>query len=93
MNECSLNCTLCNRVKELTFHHLIPVTLHNNKWFIKKFGKVYMIMLGIMLCKDCHDYIHKIFKPKKLGRELNTESLLRDNEEMSKFISYIKKQK
>ena len=87
------NCNLCNRIKHLTFHHLIPVTLHKNKWFKKHFDKMDMSTRGIMLCKDCHDYIHKIFKPKELGKHFNTEEKLRQNEKIAKFIAFVKKKK
>ena len=87
------NCKLCNRVKSLTFHHLIPVTLHKNKWFKKHFDKMDMSTRGIMTCKDCHRYIHDIFKPKELGKYFNTEELLRTNEKIAKFITFVKKKK
>jgi hypothetical protein len=86
-------CKLCERLKRLTFHHLIPVTLHKNKWFKKHFDKMDMHTRGLMLCKDCHDYIHDTFKPKKLGRYLNTEEKLRNNKLMAKFIAFVKKKK
>ncbi len=48
---------------------------------------------GLMICKDCHDYIHKIFKPKELGKYLNTEKKLRENEKIAKFIIFVRKKK
>jgi len=32
-------CELCGRENVLTFHHLIPVTLHKNKWFKKNYTR------------------------------------------------------
>lgn len=87
------NCQLCNRVKGLTFHHFIPVTLHKNKWFKKNFDKIVMTTGGMMLCDDCHKYIHDTFKPKELGRYFNTEEKLRQNDKIAKFIKFIKKKK
>lgn len=87
------NCKLCNRVKPLTFHHLIPVTLHKNKWFKKHFDKMDMSARCIILCKDCHYYIHNIFKPKELGKHFNTEEKLRENEKIAKFITFVRKKK
>ena len=87
------NCKLCNRVKHLTFHHLIPVTLHKNKWFKKHFDKMDMTTLGIMICRDCHLFLHRTFKPKELGRELNAEEKLRANKKVSKFITFVRKKK
>ncbi len=87
------NCKLCNRVKALTSHHLIPVTVHKNKWFKKNFDRLDMKTRRLMICKDCHDYIHKILKPKELGRYFNTEKKLRENEKIAKFIVFAKKKK
>ena len=87
------HCKLCNRIKHLTFHHLIPVTLHKNKWFKKNFDKMAMTTEGIMLCKDCHRYLHSTFKPKDLGKYFNTAEKLRQNEKIVKFINFIKKKK
>jgi len=87
------NCELCNRVKRLTFHHFIPVTLHKNKWFKKNFDKMQMATEGMMLCRDCHRYIHDTFKPKELGKYYNTEEKLRQDEKIAKFITFVKKKK
>jgi len=86
-------CKLCNRVRPLTFHHLIPVILHKNKWFKKNFDKMEMTTQGIMICRDCHMYIHDTFKPKEIGREFNTEDKLRANEKVSKFINFVRKKR
>lgn len=93
MRQYVSNCKLCNRVKVLTFHHLIPVTLHKNKWFKKHFDKMDLKTRGLMICKDCHGYIHKTFKPKELGKHFNTEEKLRKNEKIAKFIIFVKKKK
>jgi hypothetical protein len=93
MKQYVSNCKLCNRVKVLTFHHLIPVTLHKNKWFKKHFEKMDLKTRGLMICKDCHSYIHKIFKPKELGKYYNTEEKLRENEKIAKFIIFVRKKK
>lgn len=48
---------------------------------------------GLMLCDDCHDYIHNTYTAKELGRELNTAEALRDNEKIAKFIKFVRKKK
>ena len=61
-------CDLCGRVNVLTFHHLIPVCLHKNKWFKKNFTREEM-QSGIAVCKyDCHREIHNLITEKELGR-------------------------
>ncbi len=48
---------------------------------------------GIDLCRDCHDYIHKTWTAKEIGKNMSTEDTLRYNEKMVKFITFIKKKK
>lgn len=47
----------------------------------------------IMLCDDCHNYIHNTYTAKELGRELNTVEALRNDEKIAKFIKFIRKKK
>ncbi len=85
-------CELCGREKELSFHHLIPVTLHKNKWFKKNYTKDEMNK-GVYLCKlDCHKEIHKIITEKELGRSFNTLEKLLRHPKIIKYLKYIKKQ-
>jgi len=87
------NCGFCNRIKELTFHHYIPKTLHNNKLFRKLYDRKYMQNHGIDLCDDCHRAIHTFFTEKELGKYYNTKDKLFATEKVRKFIKWIKKQK
>lgn len=87
------NCKLCNRVKWLGFHHLIPRTCHSNKWFKKNFTKKELTESGLDICKDCHKFIHKTWEPKELGRDFNTFKKMNDDERIKKFVKYIKKKK
>jgi 5-methylcytosine-specific restriction endonuclease McrA len=57
-------CALCGRVRPLSFHHLIPRTLHRNKWFRKNFDAMDMRSRGIELCKECHEFIHQRYGQK-----------------------------
>lgn len=43
-------CELCNREKELSFHHLIPKTLHSKNYFKKKYKHQFMANNGLYLC-------------------------------------------
>lgn len=86
------NCRLCNRVKYESIHHLIPVSMHRKKMFIRKFGKKEMRERKAVLCRDCHQHIHKTYDEKYLALNLNTvESLLQD-EKIKKFLGFIRKQ-
>jgi len=86
-----MKCELCGRENVLTFHHLIPVTLHKNKWFKKNFTRDEM-REGINICKnDCHKQIHKLIPEKEMGKYYNTLSKLLNHSKVKKYIKWIKK--
>jgi len=85
-------CELCDRENELTFHHLIPVCLHKNKWFKKNYTREEMAK-GINVCKhDCHREIHNVISEKELGRSFNTLEKLLRHPKIKKYVKYIKNQ-
>jgi len=85
-------CELCGRENVLTFHHLIPVCLHKNKWFKKNFSREEMAR-GINVCKyDCHREIHNVISEKELGRSFYTLDKLLRYPKIKKYVKYIQKQ-
>lgn len=85
-----MKCELCERDNDLTFHHLIPVTLHKNKWFKKNFTREQM-REGINICKDdCHKQIHKLISEKDMGKYYNTKEKLLNHLQVKKYIKWIK---
>lgn len=90
-NDNSPGCSLCGREKPLTFHHLIPRKCHRNKWFQKNFDKMDMKTRGIEVCRDCHRHIHVSFTEKELGRHYNTREALLEQEEIKKFVEWVRK--
>lgn len=85
-------CELCDRENELTFHHLIPRSVHKNKWFKSRYDKD-ELQRGIYICKhDCHKEIHRRFDAKLLGRELNTKEKILNEYGMTRYIRWVKKQ-
>ena len=86
-------CELCNRgPMPLTFHHLIPSTLHSNAWFKKNFTKDQM-QEGVNICQMCHNGIHQLVDEKVLGREYNTKEKLLTHEGVFKHIEWVSKRK
>jgi len=82
-------CELCGRVRDLTFHHLIPRTTHRNKWFRKNFTREQMNS-GLDLCQDCHSAVHRLIpSEKELGRSYNTREALLAHEELGKFVAWV----
>lgn len=87
-------CPICTRDEiELTVHHLIPKTLHQNEWFLKRYTLEEMQKSKLDVCRLCHSKIHYIEKEKVLGREYNTLEKILEHEEIKKFIPFAKKQK
>ncbi len=88
-------CSLCNRITKrgTTEHHLIPRTCHSNKWFKKRFTREQMSET-VDVCRDCHKAIHRLIPDEKeLGRSYNTLEGLRSHEEISKFLTWVRRQK
>lgn len=86
-------CELCGRTRTLTFHHLIPRSVHSKKRYINKFGKSEMRDRGILLCHHCHNGLHDLFDEKTLADKLNTRELLLENSKVKKHIEWVRKQK
>lgn len=86
-------CELCGSSHDyLNFHHLIPRTLHNNKWFRKHYSREYMGNHGIWICKSyCHKQIHVFITEKDMGYNYNTLELLLTHPEVKKYIEWRRK--
>ena len=84
----SPRCALCGRAERLTFHHLIPRTLHSNKWFKRNFTRERMNS-GVELCRDCHSAVHRFASEKELGRHYNTLELLRSHPQIERFAAWV----
>ena len=83
-------CELCEQEEELYFHHLVPRTVHTNKWFKKNYTREQM-NTGIDVCKLCHKHIHITIDNKLLGKNFNTKELLIADERILKFINWRKR--
>jgi len=83
-----MTCALCQRDIPLTFHHLVPRTLHSRKWFKKTFSKE-ELSSGIDVCCDCHDAIHRFIPEKLLGTNYNTLDKLLSHDKVSNFVRWV----
>ena len=85
------HCQLCGRERDrLTRHHLIPNTVHSNKWFKSRFSKE-ELLATIGVCRDCHMNIHKLIDEKEMGKNHNTVETLLANEKVAGFVEWIAK--
>lgn len=69
-------CEVCGADEVDSEHHLIPRTVHKNKWFKKNYTRD-ELHTTIGVCKSCHRAIHNIAANKVLGREYNTLAKLK----------------
>lgn len=84
-------CQLCERrVSATTRHHLIPRTLHANKWFKKRFSRE-ELHATVDLCRDCHRQIHQFFTPKELGRTYHSLEKLLADARMQRFVEWLRR--
>ena len=86
------NCELCNREKQLTFHHLIPKKNLKITYIKKKYSSININTYGIKICKDCHKMIHKLIPHKSLALEYNSKEKLQNHSDLKKFILWVKTQ-
>ena len=78
-------CELCQRdCPKLTEHHLVPRQQTKRKK--QDPGPTTDI------CAPCHKQIHTLFTNKELARKLNTVDRLRSHPNMTKFLTWIRKQ-
>ncbi|MEM7104155.1 MAG: hypothetical protein AAF502_13540 [Bacteroidota bacterium] len=84
-------CELCLRkVSSTTKHHLIPRTVHKNKWFKKNYSKE-QFHTTVDLCKPCHSQIHRFIPEKEMAKNFNTLDLLRSHPKVSNFLEWMVK--
>jgi len=84
---------MCSREETcLTFHHLIPRTLHSKKWYQKRYSKE-ELNRGVDICEDCHEALHDFITEKDLGKEYNTLELLMTHPKVVNFTTWVSKQK
>jgi len=80
-------CELCQLEPATSFHHLIPRTLHSNRWFKKNYTRDEM-RRGIDVCRRCHRAIHEFVREKELGRNFNTKQRLLEQPDVAKYIAW-----
>lgn len=84
-----MQCQLCEReVPTTTRHHLIPRTVHKNKWFKKNYT-FEEFHTTVDLCRDCHKEIHRLIPHKEMGRSYNSIALLKNHPKVNKFIAWL----
>jgi len=89
IGECT--CELCGRiVDEVTKHHLIPRTRHANKKNKREFDRTEVRTRLALFCRPCHKQVHAVLTEKQLEREYNNLESLKAQQEIAKFVDWIK---
>jgi len=85
-------CHLCElECERYTDHHLIPKTVHSNKWFQKKYTREQKNKT-ISVCRECHHAIHNLIPSEKvLGRKYNSIQDLKSNDKIKKYLKWVKR--
>ncbi|TDL23483.1 hypothetical protein BD410DRAFT_162826 [Rickenella mellea] len=85
-------CEICERAIPLTYHHLIPRSVHD-KVLKRKWHPESMINSVAWLCRQCHSAVHGVASNEKLAREYYTVELLLGREDIQKWKKYAAKQR
>ncbi len=85
-------CPTCQRITNLTFHHLIPRKVHRRAHFKKNFSRQ-ELNLGIDLCRTCHSGIHRKFDEMTLAKQYRSLDALKSDIELERFFDWVAKQR
>ena len=84
-------CALCERDHPLTYHHLIPRTLHRKRWAKVRFSAD-ALQAGIWVCRDCHDAIHRFISHRELAESHRSVEALLGHEQVGRFVRWVRTQ-
>ena len=86
-----MNCSLCGMEEAFNRHHLIPRTVHSNKWFKKNFTREEM-NATVPVCGGCHGMVTAL-DPKELGRNHNTVEKLLEHPTVASYVAWKRRKK
>ena len=82
-------CALCGRPERLTRHHLIPRTRHRNRRIRRQYRLEDLQKAVALLCRPCHNHVHRVLSEKDLERDYNTLDALQGHPEIARFVAWI----
>ncbi|KAH9938889.1 uncharacterized protein BXZ73DRAFT_44453 [Epithele typhae] len=86
-------CEICGRAVPLTYHHLVPRSVHT-KARKRKWHAEGMLNAVAWLCRPCHSAVHGVVASNEaLAREYYTVELLLQREDIQKWRKYAAKQR
>ncbi|KAJ6589455.1 hypothetical protein B0H19DRAFT_923850 [Mycena capillaripes] len=85
-------CEICERQVPLTYHHLIPRSMHT-KVLKKKWHPTSMLNSVAWLCRPCHTVVHQVATNEDLAQNYYTVSLLLQRDDIQRWGKYASKQR
>lgn len=85
-------CPLCERLVDLTFHHLIPKKLHRRTRFKKSYSKAELNQ-GVFVCRLCHNGIHDHYDEMTLAKKFGTFAKIKADPNIQRHAEWVARQK
>ena len=85
-------CLCCCRLTWLTFHHLIPRKMHRRSHFKKHYTKN-ELAAGVMICRQCHNGIHRFYDEMTLAKSFSSLTALRSDPSLAEYFAWVARQK
>lgn len=85
-------CPCCSRDTWLTFHHLIPRKVHRRSHFKKHYDKA-TLAAGVMVCRQCHNGIHRYYDEMTLAKSFATLENIKADPALTEYFNWVAKQK
>lgn len=82
-------CATCDRTRPLSFHHLVPRTLHGGRWCRKRFTRDDK-RRGVEVCHDCHDAFHRLAGARELAECCDNVQALRAHARIGPVIEALR---
>ncbi len=86
------NCATCGRAVPLTFHHLIPRKLHRRAHYRRHYDRE-ALNRGILVCRRCHNGIHKRYDETTLAKHFASIESLRSDPDLARHFAWVARQK
>lgn len=86
-------CALCEQPVPLSFHHLVPRRVHAQRWARARDDAHMLNVLGIWICRPCHDFLHAQFSERELGERLDSLDRLREEPRIARHLAWASRQR
>lgn len=73
-------CNLCCIKKARQRHHLIPKSVSHQYKFHKSYN------MKVLVCRECHRFLHNNFSNKRLARELYSVERIRNHQTFANYL-------